>query len=627
MVSACSNCSNSSSETNIIGSGSTSGNSRDNHTNTSSHTSRCRDSSTLNPNRNVRSTETTASLSSAAKSMGGVSGYSADYESLPKTSAVPSATALSSNLRSGIMKGMDSNNHRRKTTSSSQTSSRNGNKTDPPLSTIDMIISASKQRKSEQISISTLSSLYEHDQHHHKVSTKNHHHNHNSSSNMIEKRRKRDEMNYLASVVKDDMERGGLVYSLYSQSNKRIRVLPPGSNIDILSSVQLMTHHDLSSSPFLIDQIINRMQNKQPSNDADNKDSNKLGINTPIYSSFFDDSYIRSANIGVTATTNSTIEMIKTSNVSETVVNGPLQPSSTNIMKTVHWDKANILSDLVKSCSSMYEYHHIQEQDTSSNQDDKEDVMEQKRRKQQKQSRTKVDSNGSRSDSSATSSVTGSDSDDVIQQPDNTKHSHHHNANANLTTVKADTILQQPNNGLISIGDALSISPNARLIVLATAPYLVIQANAAFLRYTGWMSSNVLGRPLSHLLSCEHNDNTNQLLHALKESSESLQTSTVSNGLATFQRVSNKLNVAHCDLQSNDPPKIVVVSPVGSKGCSISHFSIELQNISTSASSIRSNTNMLNRRITENQNRLYEEIDQQRNVDRTNTFLNMNVMG
>jgi hypothetical protein len=125
---------------------------------------------------------------------------------------------------------------------------------------------------------------------------------------------------------------------------------------------------------------------------------------------------------------------------------------------------------------------------------------------------------------------------------------------------------------------------------------LVIQANAAFLRYTGFTSSNVLGRPLSHMFSCENNENANGLLHALKESYETLKPLTLTNGLSIFNRIAKKAQLMNED-QCSDATS-VVISPVGSKSSSISHFSIEVHLSPTNdnnMSSVLQNENYVDR--------------------------------
>lgn len=72
-----------------------------------------------------------------------------------------------------------------------------------------------------------------------------------------------------------------------------------------------------------------------------------------------------------------------------------------------------------------------------------------------------------------------------------------------------------------SIGDALSLSKEARIVTLSEEPFLVVHVNAAFSRLTSLSSIRIQGKQLRDLIEGE------ELLEALKTSSNSRTTSTM----------------------------------------------------------------------------------------------------
>jgi hypothetical protein len=201
---------------------------------------------------------------------------------------------------------------------------------------------------------------------------------------------------------------------------------------------------------------------------------------------------------------------------------------------------------------------------------------------------------------------------------------------SSVTVANSDDEVTTSNNretndthdGYISIGEALSISNNPRyvrrlyvcrfsfenpvfltlfqsilsllpsflpnrIIVLATAPYIIIQANAAYLRYSGSMSSNVLGRPLSNILA----DQT--LLAVLKESNKQLTGASVPG--TTLFKISdfyNTNNTHTANAIGGEKDLRAIVSPIGSRKKSVTHFAIELQcHRSNSSSSLDNEDN------------------------------------
>ena len=63
-------------------------------------------------------------------------------------------------------------------------------------------------------------------------------------------------------------------------------------------------------------------------------------------------------------------------------------------------------------------------------------------------------------------------------------------------------ILKRSDGSLISIVDALAISQQPRIVVLACSPWTVIHVNAAFMRLTNKPSSKMLGHTVEDLLGC-----------------------------------------------------------------------------------------------------------------------------
>lgn len=112
--------------------------------------------------------------------------------------------------------------------------------------------------------------------------------------------------------------------------------------------------------------------------------------------------------------------------------------------------------------------------------------------------------------------------------------------------------------------------------MLATSPYLVIQANAAFLRYTGSVSSVVLGRPLRDLIQDE------SILDVLAESSNTFTTPPIRT--TSIFKVNNSCKNTDNTTGDNETTENgykLVISPVGSPNTSITHFAIELEITST----------------------------------------------
>jgi hypothetical protein len=346
-----------------------------------------------------------------------------------------------------------------------------------------------------------------------------------------DKRRKRDEMNYVASIVREELAKGGITFSsVFDRSTKRQRVFPPGTTID-MSGVTLLSAKDIDS-PFLTDHIQLRDDETGPAKQIVVKKNP-----SPCYSSFFE----------------------------EPIVLAGKDVTTSKDMKTLQaYECLSTLKILIKSCSHMYELGINDEANNGS--------ADYNRRAVDVEGN---DTNGNRSDSeSSTSTVTVANSDDMMPKPSQRRYlsigealSISSNARYVLLVTASFTFMKQrANSNLFS-----SLLPFS-LIVLATSPYLVIQVNAAFLRFTGTTSSNMLGQQLRDLLVDE------TLLSSLKESKTWFSSISIPPTKSIFKRSHAKMSM---DDSSNH---VISITPVGSQRNSITHFAIEIENSDKSVS-------------------------------------------
>jgi len=103
--------------------------------------------------------------------------------------------------------------------------------------------------------------------------------------------------------------------------------------------------------------------------------------------------------------------------------------------------------------------------------------------------------------------------------------------------------------------------PCYRILTLGTAPFSVVQVNAAFHRFTGLTTGDVLGKPVLDLIV--HPDDT--LKTALEESAKNLK-------IIVARQQTFKAEGAN-----KHPEQRVRISPVGTQLNAITHFAIELQ--------------------------------------------------
>ena len=116
-----------------------------------------------------------------------------------------------------------------------------------------------------------------------------------------------------------------------------------------------------------------------------------------------------------------------------------------------------------------------------------------------------------------------------------------------------------------SIGDALSLSKEARIVTLSEEPFMVVHVNAAFSRMTGLPSIRIQGKELRDLIEGE------SLLQALSSAFPTLTTSTI-----RFKR--SKTSTWGANSKKNSQSYKVIISPVGAPDESPTHLVIGLTN-------------------------------------------------
>lgn len=109
---------------------------------------------------------------------------------------------------------------------------------------------------------------------------------------------------------------------------------------------------------------------------------------------------------------------------------------------------------------------------------------------------------------------------------------------------------------------AVILSLSLRILTLSTTPFNVVQVNAAFHRFTGLTSADVLGKPICDLIA----RSDGSLATALEESAKTLK-------MASLRQQTFKTEDDSKCLEQK-----VLISPVGTESNVITHFTVELKN-------------------------------------------------
>jgi hypothetical protein len=185
---------------------------------------------------------------------------------------------------------------------------------------------------------------------------------------------------------------------------------------------------------------------------------------------------------------------------------------------------------------------------------------------------------GPSSDSDSwTSSVTVSDNDPLDSNPsDGNMTNSQHVLSTGVSTMKPQSNM---GNVIVPIGEALAISRRPRVIVLAQAPYTIVQVNAAFLRQSkSKLTSDFPGKSLNDFMQLETDGSTMSLTSGLRSSYKTKQKVSL-----TVSRAALRFNSGgSAALSRNNDVYRVSIVPVGTveagqnlSDAKITHFAIK----------------------------------------------------